>query len=86
MLLSKRAEALRVALGEAEEAVGQVMGGKRAIELSPASAYVRRLQHLLAERHHLSSRSLGKEPRRRVKIFKGDEDSDLIAKSPSMAL
>ena len=61
---------LEVALGEAEEAVNQVKGGGEAVELSPQSAYIRRLQHLIAERNDLSSRSIGKEPQRRVTIFK----------------
>jgi hypothetical protein len=67
-----RTERLQTALEEAEEAAIQVISRKEAIELSPQSAYVRRLQHLLAERHHLLSYSVGKEPHRRVKIFKGE--------------
>jgi stage III sporulation protein SpoIIIAA len=62
---------LNEALGEAELAVEQVKGGQETVELSPASAYVRRLQHLIAQRHDLASRSLGKEPQRRVTIFRG---------------
>jgi hypothetical protein len=62
---------LKIALGEAEEAVGRVRGGENSIELSPQSAYIRRLQHLLAERSHLSSQSTGKDPNRRVRIYKG---------------
>jgi stage III sporulation protein SpoIIIAA len=59
------------AMGEAEKAVIQVKEGKGPVELSPQNAYIRRLQHLLAERHNLASHSLGKEPQRRVKIIKG---------------
>jgi len=59
------------ALGEVEAAVTQVKNGRQqAVGLSPQNAYIRRLQHLLAERHNLASRSLGKEPQRRVKIYK----------------
>ena len=58
------------AMDEAQEAITQVKEGKGAVELSPQNAYIRRLQHLLAERHNLVSRSLGKEPERRVKILK----------------
>ncbi len=39
-------------------------------ELAPANAYVRRLQHQMATRYNLISRSRGKEPNRRVKIFR----------------
>ncbi|MFQ5826106.1 MAG: R3H domain-containing nucleic acid-binding protein [Dehalococcoidia bacterium] len=61
------------ALKEAEEAVSQIMGGEEGeVELSAQSAYVRRLQHQLAERYGLSTRSLGREPVRRVRIFKGE--------------
>ncbi len=58
------------ALSEVKEAVNRVKNDKEPVELSPQSAYIRRLQHLIAERHNLSSRSLGKEPDRRVRIFK----------------
>ena len=65
-----KADSLKLALGEAEEAVSQVRSGQEAVELSPQSAYIRRLQHLIAERNTLSSQSLGKEPQRRVRIFR----------------
>ncbi len=58
------------ALVEAEEAVEQINEGQDAIELSPQGAYIRRLQHLIAERSDLGSHSLGKDPNRRVRIFK----------------
>ncbi len=57
------------ALNEAEEAVAQVKNGKGSVELSPQSAYIRRLQHLIAERNSLASQSTGKDPNRRVRIF-----------------
>ena len=65
-----KADSLKLALGEAEEAISQVKSGQEAVELSPQSAYIRRLQHLIAERNDLSSHSLGKEPDRRVRIFR----------------
>ena len=58
------------AIDEAHKAIIQVKEGKGPVELSPQNAYIRRLQHLLAERHKLTSHSLGKEPKRRVKILK----------------
>jgi len=61
---------LKLALGEAEEAVSQVKNGLETVELSAQSAYIRRLQHLIAERNDLSSHSLGKDPNRRVRIYK----------------
>jgi len=67
---AEKADRFKLALGEAEEAVTKVKSGQEAVELSPQSAYIRRLQHLLAERSKLSSNSLGKDPHRRVRIFK----------------
>jgi predicted RNA-binding protein Jag len=61
---------LKSALHEAEEAIEQIKGGESAVELSPRSNYIRRLQHLLAERNNMASESTGKEPNRRVRIFK----------------
>ncbi len=60
------------ALRETEEAIAQVLQTSAPVELSPQSAYIRRLQHQLAEQHNLSSRSTGKEPYRRVRISKAD--------------
>jgi len=65
-----KASHFKVALGEAEEAVAQVQEGQEAVDLSPQSSYIRRLQHLIAQRSDLSSHSLGKDPNRRVRIYK----------------
>ena len=59
-----------IALREAEEAVYQVLLNSKAIELSPQTSYVRRMQHQLAEKYRLQSRSTGLEPNRRVRIFR----------------
>jgi len=59
------------ALLETEDAIHQVLNkGLTTAELPPANAYIRRLQHQMATRYNLSSRSRGKEPFRRVKIFR----------------
>ncbi len=59
------------ALEEAREAIDAVASGKSdEVELAPQNAYVRRLQHELAERASLSSRSTGHEPVRRVQIYR----------------
>jgi stage III sporulation protein SpoIIIAA len=63
----------KLALDEAEAAVEQVRNGQEeGVELSPQSAYIRRLQHLIAERNALSSQSTGKDPNRRVRIYKSE--------------
>ncbi|NQT05085.1 MAG: hypothetical protein HQ577_03650, partial [Dehalococcoidia bacterium] len=46
-------------------------GNEGEVELSPQSAYIRRLQHLIAERNEMSSSSAGRDPNRRVRIYKG---------------
>ena len=67
---AEKADQFKLAIAEAEEAVSQVKRGQEAVELSPQSAYIRRLQHLIAERNALSSQSTGKDPNRRVRIYK----------------
>jgi stage III sporulation protein SpoIIIAA len=57
------------ALRETEEAIGLVMERSAPVELSPQNAYIRRLQHQLAERANLVSRSRGREPYRRVRLY-----------------
>ncbi|MBA3826309.1 MAG: AAA family ATPase, partial [Ktedonobacterales bacterium] len=59
------------ALQEAEDAIHHLLAGVSAdgVELTPQGPRVRRMQHLLAERYNLQSKSYGKEPRRRVYIY-----------------
>ena len=57
------------ALREAEQAVEAAEAGEGPVELLPQNAYLRRLQHELVGRHHLVSRSVGREPRRRVLVM-----------------
>ena len=57
------------ALRETEEAIGLVINRAEAVELSPQNAYIRRLQHQMAERANLVSRSRGREPYRRVRLY-----------------
>jgi stage III sporulation protein SpoIIIAA len=59
------------ALLETEDVIHQVLNkGLTTAELAPANAYIRRLQHQMATRYNLISRSRGKEPNRRVKLFR----------------
>jgi len=63
------------ALLETEDVIHRFLNkGLTTAELPPANAYIRRLQHQMANRYNLLSRSRGKEPNRRVKIFRGRED------------
>ena len=62
------------AMLETEDAIHQVLNkGLTTAELPPANAYIRRLQHQMATRYNLLSRSRGKEPNRRVKIFRSHD-------------
>jgi stage III sporulation protein SpoIIIAA len=57
-------------LSSAKQAINAVLNGERWVELPPASSYVRRLQHELVQESKLVSHSYGKEPNRRVRIFR----------------
>jgi stage III sporulation protein SpoIIIAA len=67
---NERRDPVTSAVEEAQSAVNQVREGEMVIELRPQSAYIRRLQHLVAEQNDLPSESTGKDPNRRVRIFK----------------
>jgi hypothetical protein len=58
-----------VALHETEQAIGLVIKQQEPVELAPQNAYIRRLQHQMAERANLVSRSRGREPYRRVRLY-----------------
>jgi stage III sporulation protein SpoIIIAA len=57
------------AINEAEEAIQTVITEERPVDLTPQRPYIRRLQHELAQRYNLTSRSRGREPERRVRIM-----------------
>ncbi|MEX2225160.1 MAG: R3H domain-containing nucleic acid-binding protein [Dehalococcoidia bacterium] len=57
------------AMQETEDAITGVLNGESgAVELTPQNAYIRRLQHQMAQQYNLTSRSEGREPYRRVMI------------------
>jgi len=57
-------------LQETQAAINAVLNGERWVELQPATSYIRRLQHQMARQANLTSHSYGKEPSRRVRIFR----------------
>jgi stage III sporulation protein SpoIIIAA len=61
---------LSEAMDETRRSIQVVLNGARSIDLAPASAYIRRLQHQMARQANLVSHSYGKEPQRRVRIFR----------------
>ncbi len=58
------------AIRETQEAIQRVANGSESVELSPQSAPVRSQQHQLARSANLISHSYGREPHRRVRIFR----------------
>lgn len=67
-------EAIEEALGEVQTAIEQVLNGERdSVELTPQNAYIRRLQHQMIERYHLGSQSQGREPQRRVRVYRAED-------------
>jgi len=68
-LFDLEADPSEAALRETSEAIGLVQASGRPVELMPQNAYVRRLQHQMAERNNLMSRSRGAEPNRRVELL-----------------
>ncbi len=58
------------AMQSTQAAIDAVLNGERSVELPPATAYIRRLQHQMARQANLVSHSYGKEPYRRVRIFR----------------
>jgi len=71
------------ALREAEDAVNSIShGGASNVQLAAQNAYIRRLQHEIAERYGLSSTSRGREPFRRVTMASASQ-STVVAGSAS---
>lgn len=55
---------------QTQAAIDAVLNGERYIDLPPAASTVRRLQHELARKAELVSQSYGREPYRRVRIYR----------------
>lgn len=64
--LSLNEEAMR----QAEQAVLMVQAGEKYVNLPAMPSPIRRLQHELARRAHLVSRSFGRDPNRYVRIYR----------------
>lgn len=65
---SATGDPLVAAISEAEDAIISVMSGGPPVQLEPQVSRVRQVQHQLAERYAVASRSRGREPHRRVEI------------------
>ena len=60
------------ALRETQDAIRKVLTGVRSVELTPQASDIRREQHQLVRQANLLSHSLGREPRRRVRIYQNN--------------
>ncbi|MFM8593842.1 MAG: R3H domain-containing nucleic acid-binding protein, partial [Chloroflexota bacterium] len=59
------------AIRETEEAIASVLAGGALVALAPQDPSIRRVQHQLAERYNVASRSRGREPYRHVEVYSG---------------
>jgi stage III sporulation protein SpoIIIAA len=55
---------------QTQSAILAVMNGQRWVDLPPATANIRKVQHEMAKEAQLVSQSYGREPNRRVRIFR----------------
>ena len=55
---------------QTQDAINSVLNGQRWADLAPASPAIRRLQHEMARQAQLTSHSYGKDPNRRVRIYR----------------
>jgi stage III sporulation protein SpoIIIAA len=55
---------------QTQDAINSVLNGQRWADLPPASPAIRRLQHEMARQAELTSHSYGKDPNRRVRIYR----------------
>ena len=63
------------AMRDTEDAISQAITNAQTVDLPPANSYIRRLQHQIAQRYNVQSRSHGREPQRRVRIIpEGDHE------------
>jgi stage III sporulation protein SpoIIIAA len=65
----KGAEGDDQAIEEAKQGIEQVLATGKAIELTPADARTRKLQHQMVEGKRLAAEAVGQEPQRRIRIL-----------------
>jgi stage III sporulation protein SpoIIIAA len=66
---------IAAAMFETETAIHDVMNGVGTVSLRPQPTWIRRLQHELAERYNVGSRSRGREPMRYVEVLRQSDYS-----------
>jgi len=69
-LTSEEVDPYSVAMRDVQDAIQRVSTGARSVDLNPQPPHIRRMQHELIREAHLISHSYGREPYRRVRIFR----------------
>jgi hypothetical protein len=69
-LTSEEVDPYSVAMRDVQDAIQRVNTGTRSVDLNPQPPHIRRMQHELIRDAHLISHSYGREPYRRVRIFR----------------
>ena len=64
------ADETEIALDEARDAIQSILEGAEAVELTPRSSQIRKLQHELADQYNLESSSIGEGNDRHIRIHR----------------
>jgi len=67
---SRPEDVFNAAMRETQDAIQRILSGAAEVELKPQSATIRSQQHQLARAANLVSHSYGREPNRRVRIYR----------------
>jgi hypothetical protein len=69
-LTSADTDPYSVALSDVQEAIQRLNSGVRSVDLTPQPSHIRRMQHEMIREAQLISHSYGREPYRRVRIYR----------------
>ncbi len=69
-LTSEETDPYSVAMRDVQDAIARVSTGARSVDLNPQPPHIRRMQHEIIREAQLISHSYGREPYRRVRIFR----------------
>jgi len=69
-LTSDQTDPYSVAMRDVQDAIARVGTGTRSVDLNPQPPHIRRMQHEIIREAQLISHSYGREPYRRVRIFR----------------
>ena len=69
-LTSADTDPYSLALNDVQEAIQRLNNGVRSVDLTPQPSHIRRMQHEMIREAQLISHSYGREPYRRVRIYR----------------